>query len=331
MTRTLKILVTGGCGFIGTHLCTALQAQGHSVHVLDDLSTGKRENLAPGASLTIADIGSPGVLAAAMEGMDACYHLAAIASVERCTRDWTGTHRTNLSATIALLEAATSRSVPIVYASSAAVYGAGGDTPRRETDPTMPLSAYGADKLGCEQHARVAGHVHGVPTAGLRFFNVFGPGQNPASPYSGVISIFCDRLSRGLPINIFGDGHQTRDFVFVADVVEALMAAMEQASVAAPVLNVCTEEAISVNALAALVAELIGTPAETRHLPARVGEIAHSVGSRGHSQALLGLSAPTSLRRGLAATLDWLSREQPSGTRPVTDAVRAEAPTEAAI
>lgn len=331
MTGTLNILVTGGCGFIGSHLCTALRARGHAVHVLDDLSTGRRENLAAGASLTVGDIGRPGVLAAAMDGMDACYHLAAIASVERCTQDWTGTHHTNLSATIALFEAAIRHSVPVVYASSAAVYGAGGETPRRELDPTMPLSAYGADKLGCEQHARVAGHVHGVPTTGLRFFNVFGPGQNPASPYSGVISIFCDRLRRGQPISIFGDGRQTRDFVFVADVVEALMAAMDHASVAAPVLNVCTGKAISVTELAVLVAELIGKPAQITHLPARLGEIAHSVGSRSEALSRLKLAAPTPLREGLAATLDWLAREQLQGARPVTGAYRSDAPTEAAI
>jgi UDP-glucose 4-epimerase len=306
------ILVTGGCGFIGGHLCTALRTRGDIVRVVDDLSTGKRSRLAPGASLTVADICRPGVLAAAMDGVDACFHLAAIASVERCTQDWTGTHRTNLSATIALFDAARSRSIPVVYASSAAVYGHGGAAALREEDRTAPLSAYGADKLGCEQHARVAGHVHGVPTTGLRFFNVFGPGQDPASPYSGVISIFCDRLRRGEPINIFGDGGQTRDFIYVADVVAALLAAMKNASVAAPVFNVCTGLAISVRDLAAMVADLSGTVAEIRPQPPRVGEIAHSTGDRTKSRQMLGLGPTTELRRGLARTLDWLATMQPS-------------------
>lgn len=311
------LLVTGGCGFIGRHLCEALLARGDVVHVLDDLSTGKRTNLATGASLTVADMGRPGVLAAALDGMDACYHLAAIASVERCTRDWTGTHRTNLSATIALFDAARHRSIPAVYASSAAVYGQSGAAPRREQDSTAPLSAYGADKLGCELHARVAGHVHGVPTAGLRFFNVFGPGQDPASPYSGVISIFCDRLRRGEPIDIFGDGQQTRDFVYVADVVAALMAAMNHASIKAPVHNVCTGHAISVRDLAALVAELTGRAAHIRPRPARSDEIVHSVGERSQAQGLLGLGRPVDLRHGLRMTLDWLDSEQTPTVRAV--------------
>ena len=297
------ILVTGGCGFIGGHLCAALRKRGDTVRVLDNLSSGQRGKLASGASLIEADIRQPGILAAALDGVDACYHLAAVASVQQCTQDWTGSHATNLSATIALFDAARLHSTPVVYASSAAVYGHGGDAALRERDRTMPLSAYGADKLGCEQQARVAGHVHGVPTTGLRFFNVFGPGQDPSSPYSGVISIICDRMRRGVPIDIFGDGSQTRDFVFVADVVTALLAAMDHASLAAPVHNICTGQSISVLALARLVAEASGQFAEIVHRPARAGEIAHSVGSPEQARQALGFTATTSLREGLAMTL----------------------------
>ena len=220
------ILVTGGCGFIGSHLCGALRARGDTVRVLDDLSTGSAANLAPGAKLLLGDVNQPLALREAMAGVDACFHLAAIASVERGVTEWLATHRTNLSATIAVMDAARVAGVPVVYASSAAVYGQQAALPLDETARPAPLSAYGADKLGCEQHAKVAGHVHGLPTMGLRFFNVFGPRQDPSSPYSGVISIFCDRLRQGLPVRLYGDGGQTRDFIYVGDVVAALLQAL---------------------------------------------------------------------------------------------------------
>ena len=204
-------LVTGGCGFIGSHLCAALVARGDRVRVLDDLSTGSRANLAPGAGLVVGDVADPAVVQGAMQGVDGCFHLAAIASVERAVREWLATHRVNLSATIGVFDAARAVGpVPVVYASSAAVYGDQETLPIAEDAPKRPLSAYGADKLGCEQQALVAGHVHQVPTMGLRFFNVFGPRQDPKSPYSGVISIFCDRLSAGQPVQVFGDGGRSR-------------------------------------------------------------------------------------------------------------------------
>ncbi len=305
------ILVTGGCGFIGSHLVGALRDRGDQVRVLDDLSTGSLANLAPGAKLMVGDINDPAALNAAMQGVDACFHLAAIASVERCVRDWPGTHRTNLSATISLFDAARARQVPVVYASSAAVYGDAPAGPIDEETAPTPLSAYGADKLGCEQHARVAGHVHGVPTAGLRFFNVFGPRQDPRSPYSGVISIFCDRLRRGDAIDVFGDGEQTRDFVYVGDVVRALLAALQAASVQAPVLNVCTGRAVSVQGLAALVSDLTGRRAIIRQRPPRAGEIRHSVGSPARARRMLGLGPAVPLRDGLRVTLDWMERQEP--------------------
>lgn len=305
-------LVTGGCGFIGSHLCAAALARGHRVRVLDDLSTGLEANLAPGATLLRGDVADPAVAREAVAGVDGCFHLAAIASVERGARDWPGTHRVNLSGAVALFDAARARGgVPVVYASSAAVYGDHAALPIEEDAPTRPLSAYGADKLGCELHARVAGLVHGVPTLGLRFFNVFGPRQDPRSPYSGVISIFCDRLSRGEALDVFGDGAQTRDFVFVADVVAALLAAMPAASAAAPVFNVCTGRSTSVLDLAAAVAGLFGAPLELRRRPARAGEIRHSVGSSARARDALGLRPPTGLREGLAEVVAWLRAGRP--------------------
>ena len=304
------ILVTGGCGFIGSHLCAALQARGDRVRVLDDLSTGSEANLAPGAALVIGDVSRPDTIRRALAGVDAVFHLAAVASVERAVQDWYGTHCINLSATVALLEAAKAQGTPVVYASSAAVYGDAADLPLDVATATRPLSAYGADKLGCEQHARVAGHTHNLRTAGLRFFNVYGPRQDPRSPYSGVISVFCDKLSRHEPVNVYGDGGQTRDFVYVGDVVRMLLAALPAASTAAPVFNVCTGQPTSVLELAATIADLCGQPADIRHQPPRSGEIRHSLG-RPSAIGEVGDTGFVSLRDGLAETLAWLGAGRP--------------------
>jgi UDP-glucose 4-epimerase len=305
-------LVTGGCGFIGSHLCAALLARGDAVRVLDDLSTGSRTNLPPGAELVVGDVSDPAAVRQAMAGVDGCFHLAAIASVERGVREWLPTHRVNLSGTIAVFDTArVAGGLPVVYASSAAVYGEQETLPIAEDAPKVPLSAYGADKLGCELQAKVAGHVHGVPTMGLRFFNVFGPRQDPRSPYSGVISIFCDRLIAGRPVTIYGDGAQTRDFIYVADIVAGLLAAMAAADLSAPVLNLCTGQGTSVRTLARVIAELCGAADAPEHPPPRRGEIRHSVGSAVQARAVLGLGAPTPLRDGLAETLAWLRAGRP--------------------
>lgn len=304
-------LVTGGAGFIGSHLCDALLARGDTVRVLDDLSTGRRENLPEQIELIVGDIAEPAAMARAIQGVDGCFHLAAIASVEKGITDWLGTHRSNLTGTITLFDAVRHQGsrVPVVYASSAAVYGDAATVPIAETEPCRPLSAYGADKHGCELHARVASHVHGIPTVGLRFFNVFGPRQDPASPYSGVISIFCNRISAGTPISIFGDGAQTRDFVYVGDVVRALLAAMALRPADAPVFNVCTGTPTSVRDLSQVIAELAGKPLDVRMQPPRAGEIRHSVGVPDHADLALGIADRVPLRDGLARVLDWLSNK----------------------
>src|ERR1700761_3440303 len=233
-------LVTGGAGFIGSHLCEALIARGDQVRVLDDLSTGHRRNVPAQATLIVGDVADPTAVAEAMADVDGCFHLAAIASVEKGVTDWLGTHRVNVSGTVTVFDAVRRQGsrIPVVYASSAAVYGDAAVVPIAETAPCVPLSAYGADKYGCELHARVASHVHGIPAVGLRFFNVYGPRQDPKSPYSGVISIFCERIAAGLPITVYGDGQQTRDFVYVGDVVRALLGAMALRPGDAPVFHV---------------------------------------------------------------------------------------------
>jgi UDP-glucose 4-epimerase len=303
-------LVTGGAGFIGSHLCEALVARGDSVRVIDDLSTGHRHNLPPGVPLIVGDVADADAVARAIEGVDGCFHLAAIASVEKGITDWLGTHRANITGTITVFDAIRRQGsrIPVVYASSAAVYGDAATVPIAETEPRTPLSAYGADKYSCELHARVASHVHGIPTVGLRFFNVYGPRQDPKSPYSGVISIFCERIAAGLPINIFGDGGQTRDFVYVGDVVAALLAAMALRPPDAAVFNVCTGVPTSVEALAALIADLAGQTLDANTRPPRAGEIRHSLGVPDLADRVLGLKGRVKLRDGLGRVLAWMQQ-----------------------
>ncbi len=299
------ILVTGGAGFIGSHLTDALLQAGHVVRVLDDLSTGNRHNLDPRARLVVADICDARAVAKGLDEADGVFHLAAIASVARGNEDWAGTHRVNLTGTIAVLDACRARRVPVVYASSAAVYGNVGDAVAHEGLPPAPQTAYGADKYGSELHAAVGWGVHGVPSFGLRFFNVYGPRQDPASPYSGVISIFADRMARGAPVSVHGDGGQTRDFIYVADVVAHLVGAMAHLGRApgAWVCNVCTGRETSVLTLAETLGRLCRTNMPLGHGPGRSGDIRRSVGSPARARALLGLAAATVLEDGLGRLL----------------------------
>ena len=307
-SKRLMYLVTGGAGFVGSHLCEVLLANGASVRILDDFSTGKGANVPHGVDVIVGDVADRDLVRHAVEGISGCFHLAAIASVQRGLTDWLGTHRTNLTGTITLLDAVARlpEKPPVVYASSAAVYG-DAVPPIAEEAPKRPLSAYGADKYACESHAAVASHVHGVPTTGLRFFNVYGPRQDPKSPYSGVISIFCDRLLEGLPIDVYGDGEQTRDFIFVRDVVAAMIAAMGR-PVGAAVYNVCTGLPTSVLCLADMIAGLLETKLDIQHWAPRAGDIRHSTGSPAKLRYALNLPNPVPLQVGLAHVIDWLRR-----------------------
>ena len=303
-------LVTGGCGFIGSHLADALAAAGHKVRIVDDLSTGKRENAPAQAEIIIGDIADAALMAKAMQGIDGCFHLAAIASVQRGNEDWLGTHRANLTGAVTAFDLARSCNpkgpVPVVYASSAAVYGDNSALPLQETSATQPLSAYGADKLGCELHARVAWVVHKVPSTGFRFFNIYGPRQDPKSPYSGVIAIFADRAAAGHEITINGDGGQYRDFVYVADVVRHLVAAMAGMEDGARVFNICTGRSTTVLELAHLIARLAGrNDPKITHGPARVGDIRESLGDPAAAKAAFGFTADTLIADGLKPTLGF--------------------------
>ena len=236
-------LVTGAAGFIGSHLTDSLLTAGHRVRGLDDFSTGRAENVDSRCEMMRADAADPAAMLAAMGGVDGCFHLAAIASVARTNEDWLGTHRTNQTASINVFDAAKENGrIPVVYASSAAIYGDVGRRIAHEGMLPAPLTAYGADKMGSELHGGAAWRVHGVPTLGLRFFNVYGPRQDPSSPYTGVISIFSQMLLDRRTITVHGDGQQIRDFVHVSDVVRHLQAAMGRALMrpSAMAVNVCT-------------------------------------------------------------------------------------------
>jgi UDP-glucose 4-epimerase len=312
-------LVTGGCGFIGSHLVEALLARGDRVRVLDDLSSGRHHPEIAGAEIVIGDITDTELVVRATEGVDGCFHLAAVASVQRCVEDWIAAHRINLTGTITVFDAARRAArgtpIPVVYASSAAVYGDAGQAPLSEAAPTCPISAYGADKLASEWHGRVAWSTHGVPNTGLRFFNVYGPRQDARSPYSGVIAIFADRAARRENINIFGDGGQTRDFVYVGDAVRHLLAAMTQLRTGAQVFNVCTGRATSILDLAATIAAIAGSRAKVAHLQTRPGDIRESIGDPTLAIDALGLSAETMVRDGLRSTLEHI------GNGKLTDAL----------
>ena len=302
-------LVTGGAGFIGSHLVESLLGDGHAVRVLDDLSSGNRDNLPHPVEFIKADIADPDVVGRAFDMIDGCFHLAAIASVEQCNLDWLRTHQVNLSGTINVFNEARRSGrgeIPVVYASTAAVYGDCHTAPASEDSCAVPLSAYGADKRACELHARAAGLTHGLRTTGLRFFNLYGPRQDPASPYSGVIAIFLDRLRRGEPVEIFGEGGQVRDFTFIADAVAALRRSMPAASAQARVFNVCTGTGTTVRRLAETIAALCGAVLVVSHRPPRGGEVEISIGDPRRAAAELGFRARTQMSEGLAATLDAL-------------------------
>lgn len=307
-------LVTGGCGFIGSHLVDELVRMGHAVRIVDDLSTGRLWNVPTVAEVTIGDVADPATVAAAMSGVDGCFHLAAVASVQRSNEAWIATHRVNLGGTVCVLDAARLRRVPVVFASSAAVYGYQRTLPIGEGAPLAPLTAYGADKLGSELHARVAGLVHAVPTTGFRFFNVFGPRQDPRSPYSGVISIFVDRVLSGRGIDIHGDGEQVRDFVYVDDVVRFLLAGMERATVDAPVFNVCTGRATSILSLARAVGHVCAQRTPIRFLSRRPGDIDRSLGAPELATRSIGVAAQVGLLEGLGVTVRSILDETPHKT-----------------
>lgn len=297
-------LVTGGCGFIGSNLVDSLVADCHQVKVLDDLSTGKINNLPAGCELVVGDVADSDLVKHCLEDVDACFHLAAIASVQQSNKEWLRCHYVNQTASINIFEACRLKRKAVVYASSAAVYGDNAELPLSESVSLRPLTAYGADKLGSELHAQVASLVHGVPTTGLRFFNVYGPRQNPQSPYSGVISIFVDSVLAKQVLTIYGDGEQTRDFIYVGDVVRFLRSAMNNIGRTPRVFNVCRGQAVSINQLAKTIMSLSGIQVPIDYQATRKGDIRVSTGNPAAAKQLLSVTAKIPLSKGLRLLME---------------------------
>lgn len=291
-------LITGGAGFIGSHLADRLLSLGHRVRALDNLTSGSRSNLSGDVEFVEGDIRDPVALEKAFHGIAGCFHLAAIASVQRSVEAPRETSDVNIMGTVAVFDAACRAGMPVVYASSAAIYGANDDLPLTEGATPQPLSPYAADKLSNESLARALGASRGCPSFGLRFFNVYGPRQNPHSPYSGVVSIFLQRAIEGRDLVIYGDGSQSRDFIHVYDVTRFLAAAMEEADLTAPVVNVCTGIATSVRELAGILVDRHG--GKIVHELGRPGDIRRSLGSPKLASRQLGISAEVPFREGLA-------------------------------
>jgi UDP-glucose 4-epimerase len=304
--------ITGGAGFIGSHLADSLLAAGHQVRVFDDFSTGRMENVDPRCKVIRSDILDAAALRRALDGADGCFHLAAIASVARANEAWLDTHRVNQLGSVAVFEAAVrAGGTPVVYASSAAVYGDLSGRVAREDMAPRPQTAYGADKLGTEVHGRIGWGVHGLPNLGLRLFNVYGPRQDPLSPYSGVISIFAQLVGIGAPLTMNDDGLQVRDFIYVHDVVTHFRAAMQRLKDApgCDVLNVCTGRGTTIMDLALILGEIHGRVPRINHGPARPGDIRQSIGDPARAVTTLGVSARTALVDGLSVTLASLQSQ----------------------
>lgn len=304
----MRALVTGGAGFIGSHLVDALVARGDDVVVLDDLSTGHRENLAGvegRVDLQVGSVADRDAVAKAVLGCDRVFHLAAVASVQRTVEAPVETNAVNFGGVLNVLEAARAQGVGrVVFASSAAVYGDRGDAKVHEDDTPNPQTPYAIEKLQAERYVRIWPGLLGQDAVALRFFNVFGPRQDPSSPYSGVVSIFVSRLLAGQPVTIFGDGEQTRDFVAVDDVVHALLAAADRPKGDGLVCNVARGEATSVNDLYRHLAEIIGVDAKPTYAPGRPGDIRHSLANNTRLVQDLGVTPRTSVAVGLRRLVD---------------------------
>ncbi len=302
-------LVTGGAGFIGSHLVRFLLDRGARVRVFDNFSTGKPENLSEvegRIEILEGSLSFEKDVEAAVEGMDFVLHQAAIPSVPRSVEFPLESHESNATGTLRLLRCAAAAGVRrLVYASSSSVYGANPTLPKVESMPTEPLSPYAVSKLSGEQYAVVFHRLYGLETVSLRYFNVFGPRQDPNSPYSGVVSRFIDAIQSNTPPTIHGDGEQTRDFTYVENVARANFAATERPEAAGSVYNIGCATRVSVNELWRVMAELSGSEMEPRYAPSRSGDVPHSLADIGRARIDLAYEPSVDLREGLRRTLSY--------------------------
>jgi nucleoside-diphosphate-sugar epimerase len=310
----MKYLVTGGGGFIGSNIVHHLLDNEHDVTVLDDFSSGRKENLADVADrirLVEGDLRNETVLKDALTGQDYCLHQAAVPSVPRSIADpWT-THDVNISGTLRLLNTARDTGIKrIVIASSSSVYGNTPTLPKHEDMPPQPISPYAVSKLVCEYYARVWYETFGVPTVCLRYFNVFGPRQDPKSQYSAVIPLFVTAILNGKPPTIFGDGLTSRDFCFVENVIQAnLRACTAPEEACGQAFNVACGERITLNELVAEINRLLGADIEPTYEPERGGDIKHSLADISKAKELLAYDPKFDFAEGLERAIDWYRKD----------------------
>ncbi|HUG55171.1 MAG TPA: NAD-dependent epimerase/dehydratase family protein [Vicinamibacteria bacterium] len=310
LASRLKILVTGGAGFIGSHIVEALVRRGHAVRVLDDFSGGRRGNLRAvrgDVEVLRGDCADPAAARRGLRGgIEVVYHEAAVPSVARSVDDPSLSHRANATATLTMLAAAREAGVRrFIYAGSSSVYGDARHLPKREDMEPRPLSPYAVGKLTGEHYLRVFHHLYGLETLTLRYFNVFGPRQNPGSPYSGVISVFVTSLLSGRVPVIYGDGLQSRDFTYVADVVQANLRALRARGLAGQHVNVATGHRVTLRQLLDTLARQIGVPARAERRRPRPGDIKHSLADVSAAHRLLGYRPRVDFETGLRRTVEW--------------------------
>ena len=311
-------LVTGGAGFIGSHLTEELTRQGHRVRVADSLVTGKRSNLdhINGIEFLEGDLADLDVARKAVDGCDYVLHQAAIPSVPRSVADPITSHRANVDATVnVLLAARDARVKRLVFAGSSSAYGDTPTLPKREDMPSNPMSPYALQKVIGEQYLQMFTRLYGLETVSIRYFNVFGPRQDPASPYSGVISVFATALLENRPPTIYGDGEQTRDFTYVANVVNGVLRACEAPGASGEVINVATGGRISLNQLFEEMRRLIGADVRPKYTATRAGDVRDSQADIAKARTLLGYEPLVSFEEGLEKTVDWYRTADTAATR----------------
>jgi len=300
-----KALVTGGMGFIGSHLAHELLQQGFEVTILDKSIYKPVQFDLSAARIIEGDMMAKELLKSCLEEVDVCFHLAAIASVVQCNQDWLYSLQNNVIAFNNLLDVLKNLKKPIklVYASSAAVYGNSDNLPFDENALPAPVSTYGVDKLTNELYAAIASSTFGIPSVGLRLFNVYGLGQLDSNPYSGVITCFKKAILAKQPLIIYGDGEQTRDFIYVKDVVNAFIRAAQTPDSLTKVVNICSGKAISINELAEVMLDLFNVKLQILHKAARIGDSLHSLGDGKQAKIYLDFQASTPIQEGLKSLL----------------------------
>ena len=301
-------LVTGGAGFIGSHLAEELLRRGHSVRVADSLITGKHANLAhlPAVEFVEGDLAELDVARRAVEGCEFVLHQAAIPSVPRSVKDPITSNRANVDATLNVAVAARDAGVRrVVFAGSSSEYGDTPTLPKREDMPPNPMSPYALQKVIGEQYLQMFTRLYGLETVSIRYFNVFGPRQDPSSPYSGVISVFATALIENRPPTIYGDGEQTRDFTYVANVVDGVLRACGAPEANGEAINVATGSRISLNELFRMMRAITGGDVEPIYAPARQGDVRHSQADISKARHLLGYEPTVSFEEGLKRTIEW--------------------------